>query len=191
MKRNIKFCTAVAALVLVGNVHAATNIPETVAGDLMVNLGINPTAEDVYSVLHTSVGSFVDTYTFSVSNTATAVAAYGTLLLPTLYGMTVSAFNLYTSGGSLVSTGTLTTSVLGTSAGLISTPSLSNGSYYYQLSGTVTGSEGGAYQFSQITAAVPEPSTYALMFMGLSAVGYGVMRRRRKLTSQTSFPLAA
>lgn len=188
MKRNVKFCTVVAALVLVGNVHAATNIPETVAGNLMVNLEINPTAEDVYSVLHTSLGSFVDTYTFSKSSTSSAVAAHGTLALPSLYGMTASALNRYTSGGSLLSAGAITTSVLGTSADLISTPSLSNGSYYYQLSRSVTGREGGG---CQITAAVPEPSTYALMFMGLSAVGYAVMRRRRKLASQASFPLLA
>jgi PEP-CTERM motif len=190
MKRNVKLCTLVAALVLVGNAHAA-NIPETVAGNLMVSLGTNPHADDVYSVLHTSFGNFVDTYTFSVSNTSTAVSAYGTLELPSLYGMTVSSFNLYTSGGSLVSAGTITTSSPNSSAGLISTSGLANGAYYYELSGSVTGTEGGAYQFSQITAPVPEPSTYALMFMGLTAVGYAVMRQRHKLARQTGFPLAA
>jgi hypothetical protein len=191
MKWKNQIGTLIAAAVLVGNAYASTNIPETTAGDLTIHLGANPGADDVYSVLHTTLGSFVDTYTFSVSNTASATAAYGTLALPNLYGITATSFNLYRSGGTLVSAGTITTSSLSTSAGLISTTGLTNGSYYYQFSGSVIGDKGGAYQFSQITEPVPEPSTYALTVIGLCAVGYAVVRQRRKFVPQTGLAPAA
>ena len=189
MRRKILFGALMAAA-LIGSAHASNNIPETTAGNLVINLGINPNANDVYSVLHTTIGSFSDIYAFAVSSTSSATAAYGTLALPSLYGISATSFNLYQSNGTLVSAGTITTSSLNTSAGLISAQGLATGSYYYQINGVVTGSNGGAYQFSQITAPVPEPSTYALTLMGLCGVGYAVARRRRFMP-QATFMMAA
>jgi hypothetical protein len=56
---------------------------------------------------------------------------------------------------------------------------MSAGPYYLSVSGLADGSSGGQYMLS-ITAAVPEPETYALLLAGLALVGF-VARRRNEL----------
>jgi hypothetical protein len=50
--------------------------------------------------------------------------------------------------------------------------------YYYQVTGTATGSQGGFYTLTSTVTPVPEPETYALMLAGL-AVGASLYRRRK------------
>lgn len=58
-------------------------------------------------------------------------------------------------------------------------PGLLEGSYYYTVTGDVSGSIGGSYLFSSslVTAPVPEPETYAMLAAGLGAI---VVARRAK-----------
>jgi len=56
--------------------------------------------------------------------------------------------------------------------------SLGAGSYYYEITGTATGSQGGFYSITSTVAAVPEPESYALLLAGLGVVGS--LYRRRK-----------
>ena len=55
---------------------------------------------------------------------------------------------------------------------------LSAGDYFYDVTGTGTGTMGGFYSITSTVAAVPEPQTYALFLGGL--VGIGFMLRRRQ-----------
>ncbi len=52
------------------------------------------------------------------------------------------------------------------------------GDYYYQITGTATGSSGGFYSISSTVTPVPEPETYAMLLAGLGVVGS--LYRRRK-----------
>ena len=45
--------------------------------------------------------------------------------------------------------------------------------------GVVQGANLLAYQFSGLNAAIPEPSTWSLVLLGVGALGYGLRRRRR------------
>jgi hypothetical protein len=56
--------------------------------------------------------------------------------------------------------------------------SLGAGSYYYEITGNATGSQGGFYSITSTVAAVPEPESYALLLAGLGVVGS--LYRRRK-----------
>jgi len=193
MRRKFKIGTLLATGLLVANVHATTNIPETVAGNLTVNLGVDPSAADVYSVVHTTKGAFTDVYDFAVASSSlrNSVASYASLSLTSLLGITNPTFGLYTSGGVLVQAGSVTSIGLNQSIGTISKTGLAGGSYYYQFAGVSVGHNGGAYQFAQVISPVPEPSTYALMLMGLCAIGYAVVRQQRGATPQMGLELAA
>jgi PEP-CTERM motif len=187
MKGKTKVGALLVAGMLIGNAYGqVVNLSFT--GNGTYNLGTDPSTPITYAVNHPNTGLFTDTYDFSITGHPKANASYTALDLTNLLGITASSFNLYTSGGTLINTGTLTG---GGSAGTIGVSGLTNGSYYYQLAGDVTGSHGGSYLFAQVTAPVPEPSTYALMFMGLCAVGYAVVRQRRRFMPQMGLGLAA
>ena len=55
---------------------------------------------------------------------------------------------------------------------------LAAGSYYYQITGNATGSQGGFYSITSTVTPVPEPETYAMLLAGLGVVGS--LYRRRK-----------
>ncbi|TDP62215.1 FxDxF family PEP-CTERM protein [Roseateles toxinivorans] len=57
--------------------------------------------------------------------------------------------------------------------------SVTAGNYFYRVTGTVDGKNGGSYLLSSSITPVPEPETYALMLAGLAAVGF-ISRRRNK-----------
>jgi len=56
---------------------------------------------------------------------------------------------------------------------------LNAGSYLVTVAGDVTGTDGSTYVVNGTVAAVPEPSTYALMLGGLGLVGFMAARRRK------------
>lgn len=56
---------------------------------------------------------------------------------------------------------------------------LDPGTYYLTVSGTATGSSGGAFSGMINVSPVPEPETYALMLAGLGVLGF-LARRRNK-----------
>ena len=196
MKRYLRIGTTIAAGLLAANLaHATpTNIAETTGGNLTVNLGYNPTADDVYSVLQTNQGAFTDIFQFRLTEagpTTTADASYASLQLLDLYGLSNATFGLYTSNNVLIQSGTITPLGVAQSVGTLDSGPLANGSYYYKLTGDSIGASGAAYQFTQTVNPVPEPSTYALMLLGLLGIGYVGVRQARKATGELTAGLAA
>jgi hypothetical protein len=74
------------------------------------------------------------------------------------------------------------TSIIGTTSGEGNEISVGKFNYYYVGSNT----EGGNVLLSEVEAAVPEPSTWAMMILGFMGVGFMAYRRR----GQPSFRLA-
>jgi hypothetical protein len=180
MKPYMKLGVLLAAGVMFGSAHA-TEYNVITSTNLTESLGVNPGAGDLYTVLHTNSGAFRDIYDFSVTKPSSADAAYSSLAFLTVFNLTPTSFNLYNQAGTLIKTGSLS-GIPGGTAGVLSASKLAVGAYYYAFAGTVTGSAGGSYMFSQkTTAPVPEPSTYALMLMGLLGIGYAVRQKKRWL----------
>jgi hypothetical protein len=179
MKPYMKFGVLLAAGVMFGSAHAAEYNIST-STNLTEDLGVNPPAGDLYSVLHTNSGAFSDIYEFSVTKPSSADAAYASLAFLTVFNLTPTSFNLYNQSGTLIKKGSLS-AIPGGTAGVLAANKLAVGSYYYAFTGKVTGSAGGSYMFSEKTAPVPEPSTYALMLMGLLGIGYAIRQKKRLL----------
>jgi hypothetical protein len=115
-------------------------------------------------------GSFTDLYSFTVSSDGFSAGG----LFSFSGAISVSAVGLFDSSSTLLavdsdgSDGFLTFAALPT-AGL----------YFF---GVVGNSDGGSYDgaiSTVLTAAVPEPETYALMLAGLGVVGWAARRQKK------------
>ncbi|MBV8465982.1 MAG: PEP-CTERM sorting domain-containing protein [Burkholderiales bacterium] len=74
----------------------------------------------------------------------------------------------------------------GLSNGTYQISNLRQGNYYFQVSGVATGSHGGRFDVFAINP-VPEPSTYALI--GLGVVGLALSRRRKGGSAVVAAPV--
>jgi hypothetical protein len=192
MKRYKQLGTMLAAGLLAANVHATT-IPETIAGDLAVNLGYNPNIANIYAVTHLNLGDFTDIFKFRLTlggPSSTANASYASLKLVDIFGLSNATFGLYNDSNVLIQAGTITPIGINQSTGVLSSVSLTNGNYYYKITGDSVGTLGSAYLFAQIVNPCPEPSTYALMLIGLLGLGYVGMRQARKSAARMDFGTA-
>jgi hypothetical protein len=64
--------------------------------------------------------------------------------------------------------------------------SLAVGNYYFEISGTQIAKSGEAASGTVITSAVPEPATWAAMFLGFGAMGASMRSARRKRIALTA-----
>jgi len=197
MKRYMQFGTLLATGLFVAGAHA-TNVTENVTGNLTVNLGYNPNNTPIYTVSDTAQGNFTDIFKFDLTEAGPSTAAnasYSELSLLNIYNITNATFGLYTASGTLVDSGSLTTIPItpGTSESVsgIQSGALTNGKYYYKITGDSVGTSGSSYQFSQVVNPVPEPSTYALMLMGMLGLGYVAVRQARKSAPMMGMGMAA
>ncbi|GBG15015.1 uncharacterized protein NMK_2616 [Novimethylophilus kurashikiensis] len=184
MKFNLKHAVAVAALAgAFGSAQAAT--VSLSGGDQTVNLGSDPTAANAYSVSHAS-GSFSDVFNFSLSQMSNSIASAVSLYLPgingaastySITGATLSLFSDPGGDGTAGSNSKVASVVFGSSNGTLAVNNLAAGNYYWQLTGTADGLNGGAYLYAADTAPVPEPGTYAMMLAGLGLLGFVAKRR--------------
>ena len=165
MKLKYAFATVASAVALL-----ASNVAHAV----VYNIGTLPVAPSAYTNFAQVTGpTFFDQYNFIFpTGQGLASAAAVSLTTSNLFNIQGLSVSLYTSGGSLVATGTQAGSSV-TLTNVVLTP---GASYRYDMTGTVTGSLGGQYTF--MAQAVPEPETYALFLAGLTAVGWVVRRRR-------------
>lgn len=126
-----------------------------------------------------NAGAIDDFLTFSVAGAgkiaSTTVANNLANVLQIAPGSTVSLFSGSVGTGSMIGSYGFD----GTTGSMTHVFDLmSAGSYYYEVKGMATGSQGGLYMLSTAVVPVPEPESYALLLAGLGVVG--TLYRRRK-----------
>lgn len=137
--------------------------------------------------------TFYDTFTFNVPaagfSSFTASLNLGDMLAISnlssrLYtGTPLAAGTALGGNPSLIkpwSTGQTNVTEVAAGSGLfnmINVPSLAAGTYTLEVRGQVVGQSGGAYAGVINVAAVPEPSTLALLTLGLSLIGLRIRRQ--------------
>jgi len=127
-----------------------------------------------------NANTFADHLTFSVTSMpATFNAIVASISGSADTGLDISNLGLYTSTGTLVTSGTL-----GSSGAMdiwtLNGGTLAVGNYYLQVSGSMVSNTGGSFGGSVMLQPVPEPETYGMMLAGLGVVG--LLARRRKAT---------
>lgn len=130
------------------------------------------------------LGDFSNTYTFTLSHAGslggTVVSNNLTIGGLNFLRITNGAFALFKDNGNTPATLVKSFSFDGTTGDTTRLfDHLTTGKYFYTISGKADGAVGGLYTFtSAVTAAVPEPETYALMGLGLA--GLLLAKRKRK-----------
>jgi len=152
------------------------------------NLGVVPVpytfaVADVFSSLQT--GSFVDNYTFTILPGAVFDSVAATInLLPTsnIAGLGSSIFSTTALNSVTLTPGVNVAGVTATGGGMttskISAFTLAPGNYDYQITGTVTGTNGGGYGGVANLSPVPEPTEGALLLSGIGLLGFIAARRK-------------
>lgn len=148
------------------------------AADQSQDWGVHDDLEVAAALHDEGVGSFTDTYTFSIpgmSDVASTTVANNLLTVLGLDNGQVSLFREAGATDDLIgsykfdgTTGNTWHTMMGLAAG----------DYYYQVTGDTTGSVGGFYSITSTVTPVPEPETYAMLLAGLGVVGS--LYRRRK-----------
>ena len=128
----------------------------------------------------TSVGPFSDIFTFTLP--ASLGTGFSLLNCPVggLFNTMLTSASLFrnTDGALFNSDDTMVRSGSVTPAGISFTNGASAaGTYYLNVTGIATGSQGGLYNGAISVAAVPEPETYAMLLAGLGVMGF-IARRR-------------
>lgn len=121
-----------------------------------------------------SKGSFTDTLTFNISTPGTGSADY--------YNFFVSIGKVRSNIQNAYMTLTGPAGFAPVSTALMDGQSyalqLLSGAYTATITGSATGTDGGAYNIG-VTAPTPEPATMGLMFGGAAAASFMARRRKR------------
>jgi hypothetical protein len=147
------------------------------------NLGVmGPPGLGVFGNDFSSVQHFEDCYSFTLNSPADSLGL--TWELDASWSRDIDLTSVTLTGGSLVS------ALVDTSTSSFSFNNLAAGVYQFIVTGDVTGRNGGllgggvvgyggifATSRAPVAAPVPEPKTYALLALGLLAVGWTVRRR--------------
>ena len=124
-----------------------------------------------------AAGAFSTDYTFSLANLTSGVFSLNQLPLTNtgvaVFDFSSLKFDLYS-----VADGWQAGAVAG---GEFSFANLAAGDYYVTVAGNANGAFGGIYAGSISIAAVPEPSSIAMLMIGFAALGAVARRRQNKL----------
>ena len=128
--------------------------------------------------------TFMDHFTLSITGTVpqSLDAIVSSISRTASTGLDITGLGLYSSGGSLITAGTMS-STGARDIWTLSANSLAAGSYYLQVSGSLVSDTSGSFGGSVMLNPVPEPETYGLMLAGLGVVG--MLVRRRKAANET------
>jgi PEP-CTERM motif len=121
--------------------------------------------------------TFADQYTFSAAGGTSVVADLFSYSGSPNNGVDITSFDLYSTGGTLIGTGTAIESD-GIEQWQLSANGLAADTYYVQVSGSVRSAVPAVYSASLAVTPVPEPATYGMLLGGLALMG--AIGRRRK-----------
>jgi PEP-CTERM motif len=157
--------------------NANAQLAVTANGNLTFDMGPAPAYGFEFDVTHTEPGTFTDIIEFRLSKGKEAMGD-----LAVYRGVTPVSFDLYNSQGLVYQSFNRYDWESGETSFLLN-GYLDAGSYYFKIVGQAGGVTdplvAGTYQFINAVTPVPEPSTYALMLMGLLGLGYSAARRAR------------
>lgn len=192
--------SAQAGSVTIGTITASTpgSLGTITSGSTLflgdTGLLVNPTFLSNSST--TATKTFYDDFVFTVpvGESITAISASLNNTATTFAGISGFTESLYSGQGSITTgysstTNPFTGSVLASNGSLMSAINLGAGTYTLQFSGTLAQATSvlgttvpsvGTFvsTVAIATAAIPEPSTYALMFAGLGIAGLAARRRK-------------
>ena len=152
-------------------VFAATTAHADVVDLGELSAGVTPYTANV------AVGAFSTDYTFSLADVSSGIFSLNQLPLTNggvnVFDFSSLSFDLYS-----VADGWQQGAVAGSE---FTFANLAAGDYYITVAGTASGAVGGIYAGAITVAAVPEPSSVAMLMIGFAALGAVARRRRNKL----------
>jgi hypothetical protein len=126
--------------------------------------------------------SFAERYTFTLSSAGSIFADTFSSSGNEKNGLDILGLSLFNADGLVLKGTQISTGK--TDQWELSTGTLSAGSYFLLVSGTVLSKASGTYVGSATVSAVPEPATYGMLLGGLGLVGAVAARRQRKAQDQ-------
>lgn len=162
---------------------AVAGTPAMAACTNTFNLGVmGPPALRTFGNDFSTVQSFEDCYNFTLNSPADSLGL--TWEIDASWARDIDLTSVSLTGGNL------SNALVDTSASNFSFANLAAGVYQFVVAGNVTGSNGGLFgggvvgysglfatSRAPVAAPVPEPETYAMLALGLLAVGWTVRRR--------------
>jgi len=131
--------------------------------------------------MNNSGDTFMDHFTFMVIAAHDLDAIVSSISRTAATGLDITGLDLYTSTGTLVSSGSMVSTGV-RDVWTLSADALAVGQYYIQVSGSLVSNTSGSFGGSVMLNPVPEPETYGMLLAGLGLVGF--LARRRKAANQ-------
>ena len=165
---------AAGAMALVGGATAANAAASITAVTSPLTAPASSLFGDTFNNMPTATTAINDTFTFNLmGGSALADSQVSTILLNGLANITFSSITL--DGNAFTKT---STDPGPETWALLSPILLANGTHTINVMGTLTGANGAYSGTLNVSNAVPEPATWAMMLLGFGGMGF-VMRRRR------------
>src|SRR5690606_29716551 len=120
-------------------------------GDFPYDLGANPSDANAYSVTHSTVGSFFDVFTFSLTELSDTISSAVSLFLPGLdssnssYEIDNGTLSLWSDpegDGAGGADAQIASTTFGDTNGVLEVNSVAAGSYYWAVAGDAVGVNG-------------------------------------------------
>jgi hypothetical protein len=121
--------------------------------------------------------TFMDRFVFNVTGEPVVLdAIVSSASRAVAGGLDITAFGLFTDGGTLISAGSGSSGAQDIWS--IASGNLAEGSYYLMVSGTMLSDTSASFGGAVMLNPVPEPATYAMLLGGLGVLGLLARRRR-------------